>query len=164
MPDNSSPQGTRKSGEAGPHITALYKDADEGLKAVREDYLYWTAKLTDSSFQLSLALIAANWAVFGTVQKILNDAYAKWSLALVIISLALSLFGAKCMGELHLHRINYATGNPGRWESEFSAALGRKDPWPFTKGIEILGRGLREARTWFTLVAGALFLVALLHS
>lgn len=141
--------------------TALYAGPAEGLKAVRNDFLYWTRRLTDTSFELSLALIGANWAAFGSVQKILTNGWARASLGLVIVSLALSLFGAKVMGELHRRRINYATGNSKRWEEEAAAALGRTDPWPFTKGIERLGRCLREAKTWLPLLAGALFLVAL---
>src|SRR5947209_1299855 len=52
---------------------ALYQSPGEALKAVREDYLYWTEKLTDTSLQLSYAVIAANWAVFGSVDKLLSN-------------------------------------------------------------------------------------------
>lgn len=145
-----------------PRSGALYSNSGEGLKAVREDYHYWTGKLTESSFQLSLAVIAANWAVFGSVQRILDSCWAKSSLFLVIVNLAFSLLGAKWMGELHRERVDYAAEDLKRWEQECAAALGRRDPWPFTKKIERLGRILREVRTWLPLVAGAAFLVALL--
>ena len=131
------------------------------MKAVRDDFLYWTGKLTDSSFELSLALIGANWAAFGSVQKILTNGWARASLGLVIGSLGLTLIGAKCMGELHRRQIDYAAADPERWERECAAALGRIGPWPFTKGIERLGRGLREAKTWLPLAAGISFLIAL---
>jgi hypothetical protein len=131
------------------------------VKAVREDFLYWTGRLTDSSFQLSLAIIGANWAVFGSVEKILSNVYAKRSLGVVIASLALNLIGAKWMGDMHRRRIDYASKDRDRWERECSAALGRVDPWPFTKGIDRLGRFLRWTKTWLPLLAGALFLVAL---
>ena len=55
----------------------LYATPGDGLKAVRDDYLYWTGRLTDSSPQLSFAVIAANWAVFGSVQALLNSPWAK---------------------------------------------------------------------------------------
>jgi len=45
----------------------LYASASDGLKQVRDDFLYWTGRLTDSSFQLSFALIAGNWAAFGSL-------------------------------------------------------------------------------------------------
>lgn len=143
---------------------ALYGSASEGLKSVQDDYLYWTGKLTDSSFQLSFAVIAANWAVFGSVQGILNNLWAKGSLFLVLVSLALGLLGAKLMGELHRKRVEYAEQDLQRWNEEYAAALVRRSPWPFTKAIERLGRSMRELKAWLPLAAGIAFLVALLTS
>lgn len=142
----------------------LYATPGDGLKAVREDYLYWTGRLTDNSLQLSFGVLAANWAVFGSVQGVLNNPWAKSSVFLVVTSLTLSLLGAKWMGELHLRRANYAAENVERWKREFAASLDRRDPWPFTAGIDRLGRGMRELRTWLPLAAGALFLGGLLAS
>lgn len=147
-----------------PRAGTLYGNAGDGLKAVREDYLYWTGRLTDTSFQLSLAVIAANWAVFGSVPQLLDSTWAKTSLSLVVLSLGLSLLGAKCMGELHRKRIDYAAEDLDRWETECSRALGRRDPWPFTARIERLGRWMRELKTWLPVAAGAAFLTALLVS
>lgn len=144
--------------------SALYSSSTDGLKAVREDFLYWTGKLTESSFELSLALIAANWAVFGSVQRILNSVWAKSSLFLVILSLALNLVGARWMSELHGSRIEYAAENPTRWEKECAAAFGKVAPWPFTKTIERVGFVMRATKTWLPLIAGSLFLVALFKS
>ena len=142
-------------------VGALYSDSTDALKAVREDYLYWTGKVTDSSLQLSLAIIAANWAAFGSVQKILSNRWSKFSLGLIIITLGLNLFSAWCIGELHQHRIDYAQKDSDRWDKECAAALSRKGPWPFTSRIEYLGFSLRIVKTWFPLAAGALFLLAL---
>jgi hypothetical protein len=140
---------------------ALYASSDEALKAVKDDFLYWTGTLTDSSFELSLALIAANWAVFGSVQRILSNPRAKTSLGLIIATLAISLAGAKYVGELHDRRVKYAAQDVDRWEKECAAAYGTTSPWPFTIKIERLGRCLREVKTWLPLLAGILFLVAL---
>jgi hypothetical protein len=63
----------------------LYQNPNDALKAVREDYLYWTGKLTDTSWQLSYAIIAANWAVFGSVDKLLGNLWSKLSVSLVIV-------------------------------------------------------------------------------
>src|SRR5687768_2629279 len=79
----------------------LYASHSDALRAVRDDYLYWTGKLTDTSLQLSFAVIAANWATFGNIDQILGSWWAKFSLALVISSLGISVVGAKWMGELH---------------------------------------------------------------
>lgn len=152
-PDSETSDQTRRS--------ALYTSSTDALKAVRDDFLYWTGKLTDSSFELCMALIAGNWAAFGSVQKILSSFWAKSSLGLVIATLAISLLGSKVMGELHRRRIDYAGADLQRWEAECAAALGRISPWPFTKQIERVGRCLREIRTWVPLIAGVCFFVAL---
>jgi hypothetical protein len=134
------------------------------LKAVRERYYYWTERLTDGSFQLSLAVLAANWAVYGDVAKIMDSIWAKGSVCLVIMSVAVNLLGAKRMGEMHRLRIEYASEDVARWESDCASALGRNDPWPFTQDIDKLGRCLRRYKTWLPLAAGASFLVALATS
>src|ERR1035437_7007423 len=76
----------------------LYKSPSDALKAVHKDYLYWTGKLSDTSLQLSYALIAANWAAFGSVNGILASFWSKLSVALVIIALGVSVAGAKWVG------------------------------------------------------------------
>jgi len=142
----------------------LYATAGEGLKAVQEHYLDWTGRLTDSSLQLSLGVLAANWAVFGTVRGILGNPWAKSSVFLVIATMTLNLLCSKWMSELHRNRVNYASANVMRWEEACTASLGKSDPWPFTRGIERLGRAMREVRTWLPLAAGALFLTGLARS
>lgn len=139
----------------------LFQSPNDALKAVRDDYLYWTGRLTDTSLQLSFAVIAANWAVFGTVDHILIRFWSKLSVALVIIGLGLSVAGAKWMGELHRRRVDYAASNPERWGDEFKTTLDTRDPWPFTDGIEFSGRVTRELKTWLPLLAGISFLIAL---
>lgn len=140
---------------------ALYSDSQDALKAVRDDYLYWTGKLTETSVQLSYAVLGANWAVFGSVDKILTSFWCKASVLLVILSLALSSLGAKMMGEWHRKRIDYAETDPTRWSTEFGDTAGKRDPWPFTTAIESAGKVLRFGKAWLPLVAGACFLVAL---
>lgn len=66
-----------------PQGSGLYTTSSDAPKAVRDDYHYWTGKLTDSSFQLSLAVIAANWPVFSSASGILCNWWAKLSIALV---------------------------------------------------------------------------------
>jgi hypothetical protein len=89
----SSPQPTPTAGgqpSALPELqpaTGLYPNPHEALKSIQDYHLYWTAKLTESSFALSLALIGANWAVFGSVDKVRNNIWAELSIAAVIFSL-----------------------------------------------------------------------------
>lgn len=142
---------------------ALYESPSEALKAVREDYLYWTEKLTDTSLQLSYAVIAANWAVFGSVDKLLSNLWSRLSMGLVVSALLLSVFGAKWMGELHRKQVDHAESDLERWDAEFKANAGKRVPWPFTNGIERLGRVTREMKAWLPLLAGMAFLIALLY-
>jgi len=140
----------------------LYATPNEALKAVREDFLYWTGRLTETSLQLSYALIAANWAVFGSVEKLLNNLWAKLSIILVVIGLGLSVAGAKWMSELHRERIDYAETNESRWCREYERSRGERLPWPFTRKIEVGAQFLRGAKTWLPLAAGVSFFIALL--
>lgn len=140
----------------------LYDSPKEALGDVKESYLYWTGKLTETSFQLSFALLAANWAIFGSVDGILKNFWSKLSVALVIAGLGLSVAGAKWIGELARARIEYAESNTSRWKEEFDKPRGQGDPWPFTDRIQGLGRSLREVKLWLPLAAGVSFFVAIL--
>ncbi|MBP6876226.1 MAG: hypothetical protein KBD56_09160 [Candidatus Eisenbacteria bacterium] len=143
--------------------TSLYAQPADGLRAVRDDYHYWTGKLTETSWQFCFALIGANWAVFGSVRGILDNFFSKSSLFLVVLSLLVGLLGAKVMSECHRTRADYAAADPKRWQEECNASFGRKsDPWPFTKAIENIGRIMREAKTWLPIAGGVLFLLGLL--
>lgn len=144
-------------------LSTIYQSSREATKAVCDDYHYWTVRLTDTSLQLSFAIIAANWAVFGSVAGVLTSFWSELSVALVIIGLGLSLAGANSMGELLRKRIDYAESNPSRWEAEFKNTAGKRDPWPLTNAIESVGRGMRAAKAWLPLIAGLSFLIALIR-
>ena len=144
-----------------PVTVVLYESPNKALEAVREDYLYWSGRLTETSVQLSYAVIAANWAVFGSVDGVMKSFWSKLSVILVIIGLGVSLAGAKWMSELHRKRIDYAAV-AARWEAEFRHNTGKRSAWPFTNKIEGVGRIFRWAKTWLPLAAGLSFLIALL--
>lgn len=141
---------------------ALYGTPRDALDAVRTDYLYWTGRVTDTSLQLSFAVIAANWAVFGSIDAVLGNVWAKLSIALVVCSLGVSLVAAHVLGVLHSRRIDYAESDPDRWKREFDTTAGVRDPWPFTGAIESFGFWQRTAKTWLPVAAALLFLIALL--
>lgn len=147
-----------------PRGSGLYDAPGDALKAVKEEYHYWTGKLTESSFQLSLGVIAANWAVFRSVESVLGNFWAKISLLLVLLCLAINLLTAKYMGELHRDRVEYAESDLSNWEREFSETKGKRDPWPFTQEIENLGRWARRFKAWLPIAAGLAFGVALVCS
>lgn len=141
-----------------------YSNAGEAQKDVQDDYEYWTGKLTDLSFQLSLAIIGANWAAFGNLDTILHNRWAKASLASIILGIALNLLGTKQLGELLGKRLDHAKADPHQWEKEYAQyreGRGGNGHWPFTATTDALARFLREIKTWAPLLAGALFLIGL---
>jgi hypothetical protein len=164
---SSSPQPTPTGGGqlgATPQLqpaTGLYDSPQAALKLLQDDYLYWTGKLTESSFALSLAVIGANWAVFGSVDKVLNNIWAEMSIAVVILSLVISLIGYWSLGGLLRKRIVYAEQNAARWHEEFTENFGKSTPWPATKWIESLATGFRFLKTFLPVIGGVLFLIAL---
>jgi len=139
----------------------LYADPHAALKAVHQDYLYWTGKLTESSFQMSVALIGANWAVFGSLDRVLENVWSQVSIAVTIVGLGASLIGTMLMGEMHRFRVQYAEENPDRWSEEFKDTAGKIDPWPFTSAIEKLGSIIRWIRWLSPVIGGAFFIGAL---
>jgi hypothetical protein len=141
-----------------------YETSADALRAVGGEFNHWSEKLTDTSFQLSIALIAANWTVFGSVARVLENSWAKGSLFLVVLGLGVSLIGAKWMSEAHRRLYERAEGNLIQWEAEFRNSIGKRVAWPYTDTIEFWGRDLRECKVWMPLGGGALFLVGLVLS
>ncbi|SPE27193.1 membrane hypothetical protein [Acidobacteriia bacterium SbA2] len=141
-----------------------YESPAEGYKKVQTEYEYWTGKLTDTSMQLSYALIAANWAVFGSANSVLHNRYSKWSIALVLFALGVNLFGSWLLGELHRARAVGAETRSSEWNLEWERYKGQTNPrWPFTRSIIAVGRTMRYIKVWFPLIGGGLFLIALLR-
>lgn len=138
----------------------LYASPELALKAVTDDFLYWSGKLTDSSFQLSVAMIGANWAVFGS--KILDNTWADLSVFAVLLSLGLNLLVTRLMTKLHRAQVGYAESDPARWRDEFARNTGKDSPYPFTKGIEDVGRVARELKTWLPMVSAFFFLLGVI--
>lgn len=136
----------------------LYGDPAEALKAVIADYQYWTGRLTETSAQMSYAVIAANWIVFGSINVILSSLWAKLSLLSVLLSLATSVIGNWLLCEGHRFQGKYGDCNPVRWETEFSQFANTKNPWPFTAVIECVASWTRHLKAIFVL-AGGIFLV-----
>lgn len=144
--------------------SSLYESPATALKGLVDSYYYWGEKLTDSSFALSLAVIGANWAVFGSIDQIRGNIWSELSIASILASLAINLIGMKRLAEAHLKQIEYAEANAARWKTEFDKARNTSCPWPSTKQIDRWARNLRTSRTFFPLLGGALFITALFLS
>jgi hypothetical protein len=144
--------------------SSLYEDPGTALKDLVESYHYWGEKLTDSSFALSLAVIGANWAAFGSIDQIRGNIWSELSIASILLSLAINLIGMKWLAEAHRKQIEYAEQDAARWKTEFDDAENKSCPWPSTAKIDTLAQRLRRCRTYFPLIGGALFIVALIFS
>lgn len=146
-----------------PPATGIYTSPSEALKKVCAEYEYWSGKLTETSLQMCYALIAGNWVIFGSVNGILKNEWAKWSLLLVILALASNAAGAFFLSELLKRRVAYGQTDSGRWELEYDASSNVSCSWPFTSTIDGIGRWMRIIKFGFTLAAGGcLFIGAIL--
>jgi hypothetical protein len=165
LPSSSQPKPTAGGQpDAPPQLqlaTGLYETPRDALKSIRDDFSYWTGKVTETSFALSLAVIGANWAVFGSVNKLLNNVCAELSIAVVILSLGISLIGYWYLGGLLRARIAYAEQNAARWRDEFIENDGKATAWPSTERIDSLARRFRFLRTFLPVIGGFFFLIAL---
>jgi hypothetical protein len=137
-----------------------YANPEAALTAVGDWYNAWTKALSDRSVELSYAVIAANWAVFGSRDRILSSPCAKLSIGLVVAFLGLNLLLTRLIAELTRKQYAYAESDLTRWQGEFERSRGKAVPWPSTRIIDGAGRLLREARTWLPLAAGVAFVLA----
>lgn len=112
---------------------------------------------------MSIALIAANWAVFGTLDRILDNLWSKGSIFLLVLNLVLNWVGAKLMSQKLCSQWEKAERSPEEWSRAWEEAERNHSPWPFTSDIQALGRRLRACKLWLPLLAGLCFIVALLR-
>jgi hypothetical protein len=140
----------------------VYADPAAALKAVIDDYLYWTGRLTETSAQMSYAVIAGNWIVFGSVSTILSSPWSKFSLLCVMLSLATSVIGTWLLSECHRRQAEYGDCDPVRWECEFKQFASTKSPWPFTRSIEQIGLLSRFLKAAFVLLGSLLLVIGAL--
>ncbi|MFH1956986.1 MAG: hypothetical protein ABIJ15_00740 [bacterium] len=138
-----------------------FKNAEEALKKLGQDFNDWCSILTTHSMQAAYAIIAANWAVHGNAQKILNNCCSKWSLVVVFLFLGVNLLATKWMIHKHYKQFLYAEENSERWEKEFRENKGKRTFWPYTKCIEYLGIALRWLKVGAPVIAALLFILSL---
>jgi hypothetical protein len=106
-------------------------------------------------------VIGANWAVFGSVDRVLKNIWSELSIVSVVVSLAIGLFGAWKLGGLLRQRLVYVEADRERWTREFDENCGKETPWPFTKEIDRWGAFLRLTKTLLPVFGGIFFLLAL---
>jgi hypothetical protein len=111
---------------------------------------------------MCFAIIGGNWVVFGSLNGILKNYWAKYSLIFVFIALAVNVIGAWGLTELLRRQVAHGEDNAIGWEAEYQASLGNDVSWPFTKGIANAGIWIRVIKGTFTLLSGALFVIGAL--
>jgi hypothetical protein len=132
----------------------LYASPEEALTKVTTEFEYWTGKLTETSLQMCYALIGANWVIFGSINGILHNPWARWSLVSVLLALGSNVIGAWILSELLRHRIVYGETNSVEWAEQYKMAAGRDVAWPFTDAIQNIGKYMRWIKSVFTLASG----------
>jgi hypothetical protein len=138
-----------------PPDTGLYSSPAEASKKVSSEYEYWSGKLTETSLHLCYAVIGANWVVFGSINGILDNNWAKMSLLMVILALASNIVGAWVLSWLLRKRVIYSEDKKAEWIKEFNQFVGIRSTWPFTDSIDAVGLWMRRIKAVFTLAAGA---------
>jgi hypothetical protein len=101
----------------------------------------------------------ANWAVFGSFDKIRNNICAELSIAAVLLTLVTSLIGHWYLGGQLRKRIAYAEEDLARWQKEFNENAGKPTPWPSTKRIDNCAKVFRFAKMSLPIVGGVLFVI-----
>lgn len=140
-----------------------FKNVGEASKELFEGFNKWCSVLSSHSLQAAYAIIAANWVVHGNANAILDNIFAKLSMAITIGFLGLNLLGARWMTVLYKKRCEYANENKEQWEKEFEEAAQVTSSWPYTKLIENLGFWLRLLKAWAPVIAGILFILSLFY-
>ena len=141
--------------------TRRFKSSGDASKELFDRFNDWASALTARSIQASFAIIAANWAVYGSEQAILANPLSKWSLTIAMVFLGLNVTATWWMAVLYGRRVNHAQEDKDRWETEYIQVANRQAPWPYTKLIEGLGGWMRVANALVPLVAGSLFIASL---
>lgn len=147
--------------EQGDRRSHRYESAGAALTSVGEWFDRWTISLTERATELSYALIAANWAVFGSVDKIINSPWSKLSLISVVVLQAANLVLTRVIAGALRSQYAHAEADPSRWQEEFERAKTGCSAWPSTNQIDGSAALLRELKTWLPLAGGVFFCVAL---
>lgn len=137
-----------------------FKDAGDAAKEVDERFGAWTSALGKYGLQFALALMAANWALHGTHSAILDNPWSKWSMAVALGYLALTLLLLWLMVFVSGKRHRYADENKARWAREFDEYAEGAHAWPYTRGMERIGYSMHRLHFWGPMLSGILLLVS----
>lgn len=142
--------------------TSNFSSVGEGSKRLQDDFNAWSEMLTTRSIELSFAIIAANWAVHGNENNILNNFFAKWSILIIFVFLGVNLMFTWLLSERLFARHDYAEKNHESWKKEFENYKKEKNPiWPYTHFIEGSPKYLRHLKFLLPLLSASFFIKSL---
>lgn len=144
--------------QSGGKRSLQYESPVAGQKQLSERYGYWTAKIGDLSFQASLALIAANWAVFSGDLE--NHSFAVASVLIALLSVVASLAGAAYLAALHFKAFDLSQKRKADWLRQWEESDHHTSTWPFNASIIRGGVCLTLVRLGLPILAGFFLLLA----
>jgi hypothetical protein len=137
-------EGEKNSGQLAANIGCRrFANVGDASKELFEGFNDWSATVSSYGMHMAYALIAANWAVYGNAKAILQNTFAKISVAIVIFFLVLNLLCTWIMTRAYSKRCDYADKNKKRWSEEFEREIDLPSDWPYTKFIAKLGDFMR---------------------
>lgn len=138
--------------------TRRFDTAGDASRELFESFNKWSGAVGSYGVQTAYAVIAANWAVFGTTKVIVDNCWAKYSLGVAVGFLAIHLICTDWISRLCDQRIKYANRDQKRWQKEFEDKNTPASSWPYTKKIERIRNFLRFLKVWVPVVSGGLFI------
>lgn len=138
-----------------------FENASDATKELHEQFNDWSAAVPKYGLQVALALIAANWAIYGGRAVILSNPFSKWSIVVAVLYLGFNLAGVWWMTRQFDKRKIYADEDVGRWKREYADSIGVTTHWPYTPAIDNFGGFMRYIHTFAPLFSGVLLLASL---
>jgi hypothetical protein len=140
-----------------------FNNPGEAVKELQEGFNDWSAILTKHSIETALAVIAANWAVYGDVKAILDNSWSKWSLAVAVGFLGINLVLTGSITFLYNRQRRHADTDKEKWKDEYEKAGEelKSVPWPYTDKIQCMGSILRFLKVVIPMIAATLFIVSI---
>lgn len=138
-----------------------FKSAAEATSELHDHFGSWTAGLGKYGLQVTFAVMAANWALYGSNAALLQNPWAKWSMVTAVAYLTLLLLSMGYMVWQSWARRQYADTDKARWAREFKATADRPSAWPYSASMEHLGNVMAALHVLGPLLSGTLLLISI---
>lgn len=143
--------------------TADEEVGNAGSHRLNDLHLEWDKRTYDASLALNAGVVAAVWAIWGSVRAIQHNGWAVAALCIVGLGLLSNLVMAFILTELHRRRGDYAASDADRWyrlAQRFEAGTDPDDPFPFTVTIQRTKNGFRVIRLVLPILGVSALVVA----